>query len=115
MKSDIFSLVFFAIFAAFVVFFILRIVKYRGFKAAIFGGHIENTVGEVEGASQSLGSVKLRVHVLSGGGPERAVGIELVATTFASYQMLPISLSVSGAEALIELLQTAISDSHQLT
>jgi hypothetical protein len=115
MKSDIFGLLFRAIFIAILLFSLFRLVKYRAFKAATFGGHVEGTVGAVMGARQSLGNVKLRVHVLSGGGPERAVGIELVATTFASYRTLPISLSVSGAETLIRLLQTAVRDTHQLT
>ena len=110
MKSDIFGLLFRAIFIAILLFSLFRLVKYRAFKAATFGGHVEGTVGEVTGARQSLGNVKLRVHVLSSGGLERAVGIELVATTFASYRTLPISLSVSGAETLIELLQTAVRD-----
>ena len=115
MTFDTPSLVFFALFLAIAGTFTYRIVKYRGFKAAMFGGRIERTIGEVEGTGQTLGRVKLRVHTLSGGGKDRAVGIELVATTIASYQMLPITLSTEGAQDLIGLLQEATSDKASLT
>ena len=115
MTFDIASLVFFALFIAVAGTFIYRIVKYRGFKAAMFGGRIQRTIGEVEGTGQTLGRVNLRVHTLSGGGEDRAVGIELVATTIASYQMLPITLSTEGAQDLIGLLQEATSDKTSLT
>jgi hypothetical protein len=109
MHFDTPSLVFFAIFAVIVGSFAYRILKYGGFKAAMFGGHIERTVGEVRGTGR-VANVKLRVHALSGGGEDRAVGVELVATTIGSYQMLPITLSVEGAEELIDLLKEATSD-----
>jgi hypothetical protein len=53
-------------------------------------------------------STGLKVHVL-GNPPDRAVGIEFVAKSVASYQMIPIALSVSDAKSLIGLLQTAVS------
>jgi hypothetical protein len=115
MTFDTASLVFFAIFGVIVTGFIYRIVKYSGFKSAMFGGHIERTLGEVEGTGQTLGSVKLRVHTLSGGGEDRAVGRELVATTIGSYQMLPITLSVSGVDELVSLLRAATSDNAPFT
>src|SRR5437763_16745827 len=106
MHADTGSLIFFAIFAAIVGTFLYRILKYGGFKAAMFGGHIERTVGEVRGTGR-VANVKRRVHALSGGGEDRAVGVELVATTIGSYQMLPITLSVEGAQELNDLLKEA--------
>src|SRR6266513_3156812 len=100
MHFDTPSLVFFAIFAVILGSFAYRIL--------MFGGHIERTVGEVRGTGR-VANVKLRVHALSGGGEDRAVGVELVATTIGSYQMLPITLSVEGAEELIDLLKEATS------
>lgn len=109
MHADTISLIFLAVFAALIGTFLYRIVKYGGFKAAAFGAQIESTFGEVQGASR-FGNMKLRVHALSGGGDDRAVGLELVATTIASYQMLPITLSAEGTQELIGLLREAIGD-----
>ena len=114
MHFDTPSIIFFAIFTIIVGCFAYRILKYGGFKAAMFGGSIERTLGEVRGSGR-VGNVKLRVHALSGGGEDRAVGIELVATTIASYQMLPITLSAQGAQGLIGLLQEAIADATKFT
>lgn len=111
MHADTGSLIFFAVFTAIVGTSLYRIVKYGGFKAAMFGGHIESTLGEVKGTGRMV-NVKLRVHALSGGGDDRAVGIELVATTIASYQMLPITLSIEGAHELIGLLQEAVDEAR---
>ena len=103
------SLVFFAVIAVLLGRLAYYILKYGGLKAAMFGGHIGRTVGEVRG-TRRLGNVKLRVHTLSDGSEDRAVGIELVATTIGSYQMLPITLSAKGVEELIALLRDSIGD-----
>ena len=39
----------------------------------------------------------VRVHIL-GGGPEKVVGIELVAKNLAGYQMMPVSLSADQGD-----------------
>src|SRR5438045_4638379 len=115
MRFEPATLLFFIFFGAIVVTFAYRIVRYRGFKAAMFGASIDRTVGEVEGTGTTLGRVRLRVHALSG-GRDRAVGVELVATTIASYQMLPITLSVTDTEELIALLkEAAASDQSKFT
>jgi hypothetical protein len=109
MHFDILKLIFFAIVAVLLGTLAYRILKYGGLKAAMFGSHIRRTVGEVRGARR-LGNIKLRVHTLSDGSEERAVGIELVATTIGSYQMLPITLSAEGVQELIALLRESIGD-----
>jgi hypothetical protein len=109
MHVDTPGLVFFAGFAVLLGIFAYRILKYGGWKAAMFGGCIERTVGEVRGTGQG-GNVKLRVHALSDDSEDRAVGIELVATTIGSYQMLPITRSAEGVQKLIGLLQESITD-----
>lgn len=89
-------------------FFLFRVVRYGGFKAAMFGAKIEKTIGEVEGHPQLPVRTTLKVHVLGGGSPEKAVGIEFIAKSVASYQMVPVTLSVSEAKKLASLLQAAV-------
>lgn len=83
--------------------------KNRGLKGMMFGAGIRLTVGEVEGKGRSLMSEKttLKVHVLDA-TPEKAVGLEFVAKSIASYQMIPFSMSTTEARKLIAHLQSAI-------
>jgi hypothetical protein len=83
--------------------------KHRGLKGMIFGAGIRLTVGEVEGEGRSLMTEKitLKVHVLDA-APEKAVGLEFVAKSIASFQMIPFSMSAAEARKLIAHLQTAI-------
>lgn len=83
-----------------------KIVQHGGFKGAMFGARIDRTVGEVAGGGVKLMKVRLRIHKL-GGGLDRAVGVELVAKSFASYQMMPVTLSNAEARRLIGLLEVA--------
>ncbi|HKB98022.1 MAG TPA: hypothetical protein VKD23_04465 [Terriglobales bacterium] len=55
-----FEVIFFAVFAGVIGFFVYRMFRHGGFKAAMFGARIERTVGEVR--------------------------VEFVAKSFASYQ-----------------------------
>jgi hypothetical protein len=107
---DILSLLFFAVVAMVVGSLIFRFVKFGGFKAAMFGAPIERTIGEVLGSSGRMTKITVRVHIL-GGRPERAVGLELVARTIASYQMVPVALSEDEARDLLRLLQSATTGS----
>ena len=53
-------------------------------------------------------SSTVKVHVLGGAEPEKAVGLELVAKTLASYQMHRLTLSVLETNRLIEMLREAV-------
>ncbi|WP_157572106.1 hypothetical protein [Hydrogenophaga taeniospiralis] len=89
---------------------LFRMIRYGGVKAAMFGAKIEKTLGEVEGHPQRPVSLRLKVHVLDGGSSDKAVGLELIAKSFASYQMMPVTLSVVEAKKLSSLLQSAINE-----
>lgn len=93
--------------------FLYKTLQHGGFKAAMFGAPIERTVGEVASGGVKLMNVVLRVHKL-GGGREKAVGVELVAKSLASYQMMPVTLSVAEAKKLIMLLEAATGE-HNAT
>jgi len=102
----------FGVFPLFIVavaaYFGYRIIRYKGLRGALFGAEIRKTVGEFEGAR--LGPIRtiLRVHVL---GPDnmsgKNVGLEFVAKSFASYQMMPVALSRAETATLMALLQQA--------
>ena len=98
------------------LYFVYRILKYKGLKGALFGAEILTTVGEVQGKGQGPVGLTLKVHSLK---PETAsqalVGIELVSKSFASYQMMPITLPASDVQKLISLLEKAVhvSPRHQ--
>lgn len=105
--QSLFDNLFWLIFVGIAGFFIFRMFRYGGFKAAMFGASIQRTVGEVAGLSLPPVSSALKVHVLAGGNPEKAVGLEFVSKSFASYQMTPLTLSSSEAKRLVSLLHEA--------
>jgi hypothetical protein len=91
------------------LYFLSRLIRFGGFKGAMFGARIRRTVGEVEGAPQTIEKVLLRVHLLESTSSERVVGLEIVGKSFASYRMLPITLSSDHTRQLIQLLQETAS------
>lgn len=105
------AILFFGTIALLVGAFFYKIVQHGGFKAAMFGARIDRTVGEVAGGGVKLMNVGLRIHKL-GGGPEKAVGVELVAKSLSSYQMMPMTLSVVEARRLIGLLEAATGEQN---
>ncbi len=106
--KNLFPVLFFTVFAGVVVTFVYRIFKYGGFKAALFEAPITRTVGEVAGNNGSMIKSAVKVHILGDASSGNAVGLELVARSVLSYQMLPISLSNAEANRLIALLQEAV-------
>jgi hypothetical protein len=79
------------------------------FKSKMFGGRIIRTVGTVEGSGKFMLRTELKVHVLEPKDPkmQKAVGIEFVAKSFLSYQMMPITLSIGESRKLIGFLEDA--------
>jgi hypothetical protein len=104
---DTFSIWFLAALALVVGWFVFKFLRLAGIKAAMFGASIERTIGEARASSGRIVKAVVRVHVLDG-GPDKAVGLEFVAKSFASYQMLPVTLSESETRNLIRFLETAV-------
>jgi hypothetical protein len=102
------EVLFFTVFAAVIGFFVYRMLRHGGFKAAMFGARIDRTVGEVSGEKQGPVGVALKVHILRREAAEKLIGVEFVAKSFASYQMMPITLSASQAQQLASLLNEAV-------
>ncbi len=84
--------------------FVYRMVKYGSLKAVFFGAPIRRTLGEVSGSAE-VATVSIKVHLLDG-GDERALGLEIVVKSTASYQMMPVTLSRTEARKLGALLQS---------
>jgi hypothetical protein len=92
--------------------FIWKRIKYGSFKGAMFGSVLRSTIGEVSADQGSLVQTRLRVHLLSGrdATSSPAIGIEFIARSFASYQMIPITLTQEETRALISLLEKTLSN-----
>ena len=95
--------------AVVVVPMIYKIIKYRGLKGAAFGVPLGEKIGELELNSRGLTKTKLRVHVLDpshpGDGPH--VGMEVIQSTLASWEMRPVSLTRAEARLLAQELSQA--------
>jgi len=107
--DKIFDVLFPGIFILVAVYFVYRIIKNKGLKSAMFSAHINTTVGEVTGIDQGMMTTMVKVHTLGNSGNTEAVGLELVAKSMLSYQMMPISLSVADTKNLIEVLNIAVA------
>ncbi len=108
--------VLFAIIAIGLVAFAYRVIKHKGFKAAIFGARILSTVGEVLTRERGLGLSRLsvRVHVLEEkGGHGTAVGLEVVSTGGARPYILTMVLGCEQARELERLLSRAAQHTPQ--
>ena len=105
MSSDAIILIFVAVSVMVIGRFIYRMLKYGGLKAPNVW-QPDRTHCWRNGGNETRGDIKLWVNALSG-EEDRTVGVELVATAVASYQMIPITLSAKSAQDLISLLQEA--------
>ena len=102
-----FGVLFLVLFGATVLYFAYKIVRHGGWRGAVFGANVDRTVGEINVENRGPVSTVLRVHLLRRTSTERLVGIELAMKSFASYQMMPITLSFAEAQRLASLLQDA--------
>jgi hypothetical protein len=76
----------------------------------MFGARIEQTIGEFNGNNQWLTSMTLKVHLLRGKHGEKLIGIALVAKIFGGFggiAMMPMTFSLSQAQQLASLIQSA--------
>jgi len=91
-------------------YFLVRILRYGGLKAALFGAPIEHTIGEVEGHGLKHMRIILRVHKLSTSDRDKAVALEIAVKGFLSYNITPVTLSVPQAQNLANLLNRTIAE-----
>jgi hypothetical protein len=106
--DNLVTIAFFAVFAVVLGRILVNIFKHGGLKGALFGAPIARTVGEVSAAGRGPVRATLKVHVLGGPGAS-SIGLEFAAKSFASYQMMPATLSADDARKLASLLEAAAS------
>jgi len=97
------------VFAAILAVWIYKLVAHGGFRGAMFGARIRDTVGELDITSSRFMKQKLVIYRLDSERPSNdpAVGLEMRFTSFASYQMQPLPLTKSQARTLSQLLARA--------
>lgn len=91
-------------------YFLVRVLRCGGVKAALFGAPIEHTIGEVEAHGLKLMRIILRVHKLRTSDRDKAVALEITAKGFLSYNMTPVTLSIAQAQNLVNFLNQAIAE-----
>ncbi len=109
MKIDYLPFKFWGLFILAIGRILFKIIQKGGFRAALFGAQIEQTIGEIEAAHSKMQSIRVKVHRLKDESPERAVGLELITKSFANYHMFPLAISVEETRKLIGLLELSIS------
>ncbi len=95
----------FALFAVAIVvppaiYYFYRVLKYRGLAPAVFGACIEHTVGEFDLG----GGMRVKVHMLDGNTPDKAIGVEFVQYAFP----VAFALSVSEAQELATMIHSVV-------
>ena len=100
------DVIFWLIFGAIVLSFLVNIARRGGFKGAMFNAEIAGTVGEVETIGAKIMSQRIKIHrLLRDGAP--LIGVEVVSKSIGSYEMLPLALTKTQAQQLVALLEEA--------
>jgi hypothetical protein len=107
---DIFSILVPTLFVASGSYFVYRMVRHGGLRGAMFGTKVWRSVGEVSAESRSPLRMVLKLYILGREPSQKMVGLEFVAKSYASYQIIPATLSPREAIQLIALLQEAVRD-----
>lgn len=93
---------------------LFKVIKNGGWKGAMFGAPVRSESSVLELTRRGFGKTKLKIHVLDpvdkNEGPH--IGIEVIQSTFGSWEMSPVSLSRSEARKLAEDLLRAASESE---
>jgi hypothetical protein len=93
---------------------IVKLVRNRGFKGAMFGAPVQRLVGEIElrPRPRVMMTTTVKVHALEPSDPSRGpdVGIEVTRSAPLAWTMSPVSLTKSEARELAELLARAAQD-----
>jgi hypothetical protein len=107
-----FDYIFFPIVGLVLAYMLYQVVRNKGFRGAMFGARVAGTVGELDLGRRGMVRTRLKVHRLESkntNSPE--VGLEFVASTIGSWQMIPVALTKSEALELSTLLAQAAAQS----
>jgi hypothetical protein len=103
-----FEHVFFAVVAAFVLFFAWRFLRSGSLTGALLGGSIERQFGEIALDGGALHSQRLKVYAMKSPSGERFIGVSLVAKAPLAASMTPFRLTSAQARELAALLTRAL-------
>jgi hypothetical protein len=100
--------VFCAIVGFFAAYMLYQVVRNKGFRGAMFGAPVADTVGDLDLGRRGMVRTRLKVHRLeSKDATSPEVGVEFVTSTIGSWHMFPVALTRSEAVALSTLLSQA--------
>lgn len=106
-----FEYLFVALFLFVAGYFVFQMIKHGGLRGALFRARLVGTVGELDLGRRHGIRTRLKVHRLeSRGADSPTVGVELVATSYGSFGMMPISLTRDQATELAALLTKALTE-----
>ena len=88
-----------------------RIRRKGGLRGMMFGAPVRATITEIELEPRGPVKSRLRIHTLGGANDAPRIGVEVVHSSFASWGMVPISLSTMDARRLAEALDQAVRQS----
>lgn len=95
------------IFIAFVATFLIFAISRKG-KGMMFGGEIIHTIDGNPKGKRRIITTGVKVHVVQAAPSVRFVGLEINQSGELSWQMIPISLPVSDARLLAQMINEAI-------
>lgn len=87
-----------------------RIRRRGGVAGVLVGSDIERTIDRVEAHGSGMSSGEMRVHCFVDAPPDRAVGLELVLRTAASYNSMTAGLSAAQARDLATMLRRGLGE-----
>ena len=101
--------VFFAVFAAFILYFAWRFARGGSLVGALLGGSIEKECGEISLQAGGLTSQRLKVYAMRSSSGERFVGVAIVAKAPVGASMTPFKLTYEQAQELASILSQTCS------
>ncbi len=104
------AILFLIVWIAVFLFLVYNIFKRGGWRGALLGGSIVETLGELQGRKRSFVQSRLKLHIIHDRDTnEKAIGLEVTHKTFASWQMTPFTLNRQEAEELQRMLTAALA------
>jgi len=105
--------VFFVVFGLFAASLLFKVIKHGGLRGAMFGAPVGRMISEMQLEKRGMVKTKLKIHLLDPREPAFGphVGVEVIQSTFGSWEMKPITLSREEAQQLADHLMVAARES----
>jgi hypothetical protein len=113
MNPDYVFLTFAAIVGAILLWFLIQMIRNRGYRGALFGAPVARKIGEIDFGWHGLMRTKMKIYALErrdDGSPE--VGIEVASSVFLGYHVSGFGLTREQTRAVGVLLSQAAGESR---